>query len=311
MSWHFSRALEAAFSAASCSDGELSALSSGNHTPQAYLSPDRMTAFSRLFRFGMMFEPLTDTRGEELLTWFRAGFRARTSALPEKAQESTVSDPACGRTWPGLLARYDPDSRSWRTVQPSLLADWGESSVTWPRSGMTAGGLCLELLTLERPTSGTGFGWWPTPCATDNSDRAPSANVHISKTGLPKHIAPNGEKSQMRLSQAVRMWPTPTVCGNHNRKGASATSGDGLSTAVKTWATPVARDFRHPGRSRLERTGGKQGECLPQQVGGALNPMWVEWLMGWPLGWTDLKPSATDKSPNAQRQHGECLEVAE
>jgi len=26
---------------------------------------------------------------------------------------------------------------------------------------------------------------------------------------------------------------------------------------------------------------------------GALNPTWVEWLMGFPLGWTDLKPSET------------------
>ena len=26
------------------------------------------------------------------------------------------------------------------------------------------------------------------------------------------------------------------------------------------------------------------------KTGGKLNPTWVEWLMGWPLGWTDLKP---------------------
>ena len=29
--------------------------------------------------------------------------------------------------------------------------------------------------------------------------------------------------------------------------------------------------------------------------GGKLNPTWVEWLMGWPLGWTDLRPLGTDK----------------
>ena len=28
---------------------------------------------------------------------------------------------------------------------------------------------------------------------------------------------------------------------------------------------------------------------------GQLNPSWVEWLMAWPIGWTDLKPLATDK----------------
>ena len=25
-------------------------------------------------------------------------------------------------------------------------------------------------------------------------------------------------------------------------------------------------------------------------AGGSLNPTWVEWLMGWPVGWTSLEP---------------------
>ena len=33
--------------------------------------------------------------------------------------------------------------------------------------------------------------------------------------------------------------------------------------------------------------------------GGQLNPTWVEWLMGFPPGWTDLNPSGTPSSPNA------------
>jgi hypothetical protein len=39
--------------------------------------------------------------------------------------------------------------------------------------------------------------------------------------------------------------------------------------------------------------------------GGKLNPNWTEWLMGWPIGWTDLKPLETDKSPYVQQQHGD------
>jgi hypothetical protein len=37
--------------------------------------------------------------------------------------------------------------------------------------------------------------------------------------------------------------------------------------------------------------------------GGHLNPTWVEWLMGWPIEWTDLKPLATDKFQEWQQQH--------
>jgi len=77
------------------------------------------------------------------------------------------------------------------------------------------------------------------------------------------------------------LWPTPTVCGNYNRKGASKTSGDGLETTVKRWPTPCSRDDHGP---RTGHTNG--GQDLPSEAGGRLNPTWVEWLMGFPLGWT-------------------------
>jgi len=86
MSWLYSRALVEEYLAGNCSDGEQCALLSGNPTPQAFLPPDRMTAFCRPSRFGMTFAPLTDDRGEELLMWFLAGFHARTSASQEKEQ---------------------------------------------------------------------------------------------------------------------------------------------------------------------------------------------------------------------------------
>jgi hypothetical protein len=48
---------------------------------------------------------------------------------------------------------------------------------------------------------------------------------------------------------------------------------------------------------------------LPEMVaesanGGRLNPTWVEWLMGWPLGATDLKPLEMDKYQQWLEQHG-------
>jgi hypothetical protein len=100
----------------------------------------------------------------------------------------------------------------------------------------------------------------------------------------------------------MEKWPTPTVCGNYNRKGASPTSGDGLATAV--YQTPVARMWKDNGTnpSELERN----SPTLAMQAGGSLNPTWVEWLMGWPLGWTDLKPLETDKSHSALQPHGGC-----
>lgn len=65
-------------------------------------------------------------------------------------------------------------------------------------------------------------------------------------------------------------------------------------TESGSWPTPANRDWRSPNRLPYsERGGGKKGEQLPNAIGGQLNPTWVEWLMGFPLGWTDLKDSAT------------------
>jgi hypothetical protein len=78
MSWLFSQVLVEEFSEAICLDGEQSVQSSGNSTPQAYCAPDKMTGFSRLSRFGMTYKPLTESRGEELLTLYLEGFHAKT-----------------------------------------------------------------------------------------------------------------------------------------------------------------------------------------------------------------------------------------
>lgn len=235
MSWLYSQALVVEYSAATCSAGAQSALSSGSLMPQAFLPSDKMMGFSRPSRFGMTFKPLTENLGAELLTWFLAASRARTSALPEKARASAANDPGCGPTWRASLAKFDPVSCLWKTAQLSLLVDSESSSVTWPRSGMTADGQCWELPMSVRRTNATDSGLWPTPTAVTSSGGA-----------------------------ALCKW-----------------GGSGSRAMLKKIVTPA-------------------------ELNGALNPTWVEWLMGWPLGWTDLEPLATDKYLNAQPKRGVC-----
>jgi hypothetical protein len=129
---------------------------------------------------------------------------------------------------------------------------------------MTADGQCWALPMLGRRTSGIDCGLLlPTPCTVDsgsyfNRSNSPGAALRPTLGAMAKHA----------------LWPTPTVCGNYNRKGASATSGDGLATWVRERVpTPTTQDAaNNGGPSQSERT---------------LNPDWVEWLMGWPVGWTD------------------------
>ena len=67
-----------------------------------------------------------------------------------------------------------------------------------------------------------------------------------------------------------------------------------LSQAVRMWLTPRASDTGSGEKQStfLKRMGDRTDRCfqsLPAQLGGSLNPTWVEWLMGWPLYWTSLE----------------------
>jgi hypothetical protein len=298
MSWLFSQALVEEYSEATCSDGEPSVQSNGSLTQLAYLPPDKMKDFSRLSRFGMTFKPLTADRGEELLTLYLEASRARTLALPEKAQASTASGQECGDIWRGSLARYDQVSCTWKTAQQSLLGDLDECSVIWPRSGMTADGQCWELPTLERRTSGTGFGLWPTPTCMAGSMYAESNWM---------------ERKSPSLASAATFWKTPMARDwkGHTNNPESKGYGGTLPDQVKKWPTPQANDNRDRGNlgsGAIQRRKDKGKQIMLSQsvsaTSGALNPPWVEWLMGWPLGWTDLKPLETVKFQAWQRQLG-------
>lgn len=224
--------------------------------------------------------------------------------------------------------------RNDKTMEPSQLSrfgltcavlteDHGEALLTWfradsrvrtyPLPGLVRG------LTESVPASGVrwlessvkydpGTSSWKTHHCLWDED-LPWSSVTLPKWGMALNGLVYRHPTLERPISATEsgLWPTPTVHGNHNMPGSSKSAGWGLSSAVKMWPTVCARDYRHPGKSRLERTGSKAGDVLPQAVGGPLNPTWVEWLMGWPSGWTDLKPLEMAKFHEWQQQHSPFL----
>ena len=290
MSWLFSQALVEEYSEESYLVGEPSVQSSGKPTQQAYCAPDKMTEFSRLSRFGMTFKPLMVDRGEELLTLYREDFHVPTSVPQEKAQELTEKPLECGEKWRGSFVKYDPVTSSWKTHQCSLAGDLDEFLETWPQWGLMRDGECWEQRTLERHIRGTEFGLSP-----NGVDSFHTPNT----TGLD-----GGSNSRKALRKRLDLWPTPVHSearqGLQIRRDGKKGTQTSLSTAVLTWPTPVADDTSH--RKNKYAQG---GTALSTKAGGQLNPPWVEWLMGWPIGWTDLKPLETDKFHCAPQQHGE------
>ena len=74
---------------------------------------------------------------------------------------------------------------------------------------------------------------------------------------------------------------------------------DGIESGL--WPTPTAQDAKNNGSASQHERNTKP---LNAEVGGPLNPMFVEWIMGWPLGWTDLERLGTDKFRRWQSSHG-------
>ena len=283
MSWLYSRVLVEEYLGDTCLDGEPSVQLSGNPTQQAYCAPDKMTDFSRLSRFGMMFKPLTENLGEELLTLYLEGFHAKTSQQPEKVTVLKDNEVPCGTKWRGWLAKYDPSTSSWKTPQSSLFGEESESLETLPRWGMTVNGLLWEQPMLEPHISETESGYLlPTPTASmmpcEGTVRIMRKHWESGEFTLEEASAIAGR--DVRKSQGkVQAWPTP-----------SASMGNRGTQAE--W-TPI-RKSGHPAQYTLN-------QALRDSTGkiGKPNPSWTEWLMGWPMGWTDLKPLATDKFPSA------------
>lgn len=95
--------------------------------------------------------------------------------------------------------------------------------------------------------------------------------------------------------------PTPTArdASSSVRNGPNSNPGTTLTAFVRMYPTPNARDHRS-GKGRKENGHSPQ---LPEVLGGLVNPRWVEWLMGFPVGWTKFTPSATRKYRSKQQKH--------
>ena len=99
----------------------------------------------------------------------------------------------------------------------------------------------------------------PTPNARDWKDSTQKSSMNALEAG-----------SQMTLGRYVHKYPTPIRSDyQHRRKSENWDGSDLVSTVTEI----------------EEENGNEQ-----PKAGGALNPTWVEWLMGWPIGWTSMEP---------------------
>lgn len=299
MSWHFSLALEAAFSAACSSDGAPSVQWRSMPTALDDSCSGKMKDTCHRSPFGMMFVPSTDAHGEALLTWFLGDFLARTSAPPTATGPgSTEKRAGYGESLRGSFTRYDRTMSSWRTAQTSLLGASDECLETWPRWGLMVDGACYPQKPLEHGTCESGYGLLPTLTVTGNYNRKGASQksgdgLATVVARLPTLRATDGERGGRGDLLAV-------VKGRPNKHCR-------LPTLTANDCKPAGRaevmEYRQENRrTTVQRL--RSAVTEPEQLGGTLNPDWCEWFMGWPIGWTASEPLATDRFQRWLLGHG-------
>ena len=132
---------------------------------------------------------------------------------------------------------------------------------------MTRGGALWALGTWAHPTAENDGSAWPTPQVVD----LPNKNAHIKRWG--------GLNSLTTMAEA-KGWPTPEAhSGGHSGEG----YGPNIREAVEQWGVGrQAQGIETPGQESSPTD-----QTLPPQSARRLNPRFVEWLQGFPVGWTE------------------------
>jgi DNA (cytosine-5)-methyltransferase 1 len=119
------------------------------------------------------------------------------------------------------------------------------------------------------------------------------------------------------LTDAIRAWPTPTTGESVSGHGRRGVSGKGqasrdLEAQARSWPTPAAWDVKGANTNDTHsmdqlanvtaRWPGPRGPRMleagdpPSLSTPRLNPRFVEWLMGFPIGWTAFDALETEWS---------------
>lgn len=264
MSWLFSRALVAASLGDICSDGRPSAQSKKTQDAPEFWLLGKTTDFFHSSRFGQMWKPLTEQLGGALLMWCQAARPAKASQPLALDSGLMIHDQNSSSKCSVLLARFDLDSCSWKIRQSFGEKDLPWSSVDLPKSGMLAGGILSQLPEWVDSISARDSSLLPTLTKT---------NAHGNE-----YTRDGGKKGKERLSLVglSKRGLLPTLC---------------------------KRDHKDCGEN-TDFTRIKEKSKLAGFVNGPLHPIWCEWFMGFPEGWSELKALETRKFREWCRQHG-------
>jgi hypothetical protein len=170
---------------------------------------------------------------------------------------------------------------------------------------------------LPTPTADKCIGCEPTPEMAERFRRKGSSGSFVEAMAAKMYPTPSA--SGMPCEGTVRLARQRWLDGDCTLEEANAIAGrdvrDKQGKVPAMWPTPTSRDWKDvtdprtwnctEDRDRFDQLGRAVFKDGTATAGGALNPTWVEWLMGFPLGWTVCDASATRSSRRSSKSSGE------
>lgn len=174
-----------------------------------------------------------------------------------------------GRKCSVLCRSAGPVGSLVRTLLESLTWHSTTCLLRWKAKATKHGRLYFQLVPSVRCTSGSGFSL---------SRMIPTPNTAIANGGgsakeaaraIRNEKRKSGASIHLRLSDFVKLFPTPTVNDSKNA------------------TLPAAQ---------MERNS-LVGKLMREEASGSLNPQFVEWLMGYPEDWTYVRDCTRSETP--------------
>jgi len=210
-------------------------------------------------------------------------------------------------------------SRSTTSASGPCSSDSGMDALSGSRSGTTC----------EPSTDELGVERWMSLLAQTHANETaeligPVARLKALEATLCESLPKSGPASfigktlpkcvRMRLGVAtgslppLRLWVMPQRLFRSGRVVWALTTSAGGCSCLPSWPTPTANGWRSGKHSLDLRERTRGGRPFHEEwwwrTGCQVTPEEVEELMGWPIGWTDLKPLEMDKFRQWWSAHG-------
>jgi len=219
-----------------------------------------------------------------------AAIRANPSPLPDSNSATRILA-TYGRISPASFEKSSRGSVSSKMSEDIYDWDSNKSTMTFDQWVIALRRACLRRKKSVRRTSANGSSSWLTPRAQESGER---------RETFLKRMGDRTDRCSSSLMAQTALWPTPRA---REPGSTSPDHGIGLNEASRMWSTPTARDWKDgmlidnktATRSNLSRQAPRThlGGSASLNAPRTLNPLFVEMLMGWPIGWTDCGSAVT------------------